>query len=163
MGGTLKTESLLDSTRQIRIYLQRKNFGLSPNPNSLLPFLSQPPGASIGFHRQKTPNQLITLFSSQFLNNTSSREPRSKIIGDFVVFISSRWFSVRILLFSWFCSGSIIGRILRSKIIGDFVVFLLCFKRVDFQSDFSCFCGSTLDLRFIYHQLLFWFGVVTPW
>ena len=56
-------------------------------------------------------------------------------------------FSIRFLLFLWFCSRSILGKILRSKTIGDFAVFPLCFNRVDFQSDFSCFCGSAPDLR----------------
>ena len=58
------------------------------------------------------------------------------------------WVLVWFLLFLWFCFGYILWRILRSKTIGDLVVFFLYLKRVDFQSDFSCFCfwGSAPDL-----------------
>ena len=75
------------------------------------------------------------------------------------------WVLVWFLLFLWFCFGYILWRILRSKTIGDLVVFFLYLKRVDFQSDFSCFCDSApylfsvefLDLKLSEISLSFFF------
>ena len=102
--------------------------------------------AAWGFHRfspVESPKSLdCFVFLSNFWIIHLLEKLRSKTIGDFAVSLPSGWVSVWFLLFLWFYFGSILGRILRSKTIGDFVVFLLCLKRVDFQSDFSCFCGS---------------------
>ena len=90
-------ESYLERLCFCNLFLNIKIFlhgASSSNPNSLQSLASlllQPPGASIGFHRWKAPNQLITLLSLQFSNNTSFLKFRSKTIGDFAVSLPSGW------------------------------------------------------------------------